>query len=318
MTPALVLGLYCVLIAAASWAGGYLPLRLKLGHTSMQLLMSAVAGFMFGVALLHMLGHALVDAPIQLTLLWLLAGFLVMFFTERFFAFHVHDPRQAEAMMHGQPVDACDDPEHHHHGGHHPHAARLSWTGATIGMTIHSLIGGIALAAAFAAELATQSQAHTGHDPAVGTVAGWAGLPVFLAIVLHKPLDALTITSLAKGGGLSHRAALRLNAGFALVVPIGVLLAYLGLTAAFDHPQYLAYALAFSAGTFICVALSDLLPEVQFHQHDRVKLSAALLIGLALAWGVGVLEHALGDPHAHRDGSHATPVDHTDHEGHAH
>jgi zinc and cadmium transporter len=52
----------------------------------------------------------------------------------------------------------------------------------------------------------------------------------------------------------------------------------------------LTYALAFSAGTFVCISLSDLLPELQFHDHDRVKLSAALLAGLALAVAVGKLE----------------------------
>jgi zinc and cadmium transporter len=43
-----------------------------------------------------------------------------------------------------------------------------------------------------------------------------------------------------------------------------------------------AGALAFSAGTFLCIALSDLLPELQFHSHDRLKLSLALLAGMAL------------------------------------
>jgi len=40
----------------------------------------------------------------------------------------------------------------------------------------------------------------------------------------------------------------------------------------------------------MCIALSDLLPELQFHDHDRGKLSAALLLGLALAYGVCRLE----------------------------
>ena len=42
----------------------------------------------------------------------------------------------------------------------------------------------------------------------------------------------------------------------------------------------------------MCIALSDLLPELQFHQHDRLKLSVALLLGVALAWGVTRLEAA--------------------------
>ncbi len=36
--------------------------------------------------------------------------------------------------------------------------------------------------------------------------------------------------------------------------------------------------------------MSDLLPEQQFHSHDRVALSMSLLIGLSIAGGVGLLE----------------------------
>ena len=49
-------------------------------------------------------------------------------------------------------------------------------------------------------------------------------------------------------------------------------------------------ALAFSAGAFICIALSDLLPEVQFHSHDRAKLTVAFLLGIALAYAIGSIE----------------------------
>ena len=49
-------------------------------------------------------------------------------------------------------------------------------------------------------------------------------------------------------------------------------------------------ALAFSAGTFLCIALSDLLPELQFHSHDRLKLSLALLAGFGLMMGASAIE----------------------------
>jgi zinc and cadmium transporter len=51
-----------------------------------------------------------------------------------------------------------------------------------------------------------------------------------------------------------------------------------------------AYALAFSAGTFLCISMSDLLPELQFHKHDRGVLSIALLVGLLIAWAIGIIE----------------------------
>jgi zinc and cadmium transporter len=62
-----------------------------------------------------------------------------------------------------------------------------------------------------------------------------------------------------------------------------------------QHALLVSGALAFSAGTFLCISLSDLLPELQLHRHDRVKLSIALLLGLAVAWGSHRLEAAADD-----------------------
>ena len=72
----------------------------------------------------------------------------------------------------------------------------------------------------------------------------------------------------------------------------------------------LAAVLAFSAGTFICVASSDLLPELHFHRHDRVKLSIALAAGIALAWLIGLFEpHGHDFPEAHDETTGRPAVD---------
>jgi zinc and cadmium transporter len=62
---------------------------------------------------------------------------------------------------------------------------------------------------------------------------------------------------------------------------------------------FIACALAFSAGTFLCISLSDLLPELQFHRHDRVKLSIALVLGLMLAHVAARMEAAAHGAHVH-------------------
>jgi zinc and cadmium transporter len=74
-----------------------------------------------------------------------------------------------------------------------------------------------------------------------------------------------------------------------------------------------AWALAFSAGMFLCIASSDLLPELQFHRHDRIGLSAALVVGLAFAFALARLEAAshvhIDEPaHDHHDHDHARPT----------
>jgi len=56
--------------------------------------------------------------------------------------------------------------------------------------------------------------------------------------------------------------------------------------------MWLPEVLAFAAGAFICIALGDLLPEVQFHSHDRLRLTALFLLGVGLAAGIGWLELA--------------------------
>ncbi|MFO0957513.1 MAG: ZIP family metal transporter [Isosphaeraceae bacterium] len=68
------------------------------------------------------------------------------------------------------------------------------------------------------------------------------------------------------------------------MIPLGVILFAVGLNLIGPEAahRWTANALAFSAGTFLCIALSDLLPELHFHAHDRVKLSVALLGGFAL------------------------------------
>ena len=144
---------------------------------------------------------------------------------------------------------------------------------------MHTLIDGFAVGAAVASE----SQ----HNP----TAILPGLGVFLAIALHKPLDALSITSLMSAAGRGKRACQVMNLTFAMMCPLGALLVVINATqGATPNHEALGWLLAFSAGAFLCISLGDLLPEVQFHQHDRFKLTAALLLGVAAAYGIGVLE----------------------------
>ena len=117
----------------------------------------------------------------------------------------------------------------------------------------------------------------------------WVGFGVFLAIFLHKPLDAMSITSLMHAKGWNIRQQVTVSLIFSLVCPLGALLFSFGIYQ-FDASQLvLGYSLAFSAGIFLCISLGDLLPEVHFHAHDRLQLSAMLLLGVAIAFGIEYL-----------------------------
>jgi zinc and cadmium transporter len=97
------------------------------------------------------------------------------------------------------------------------------------------------------------------------------------------------------------------NVGFALVTPLGALLFFLGAGHfAHSHPVWLGAALAFCAGTFLCIACMGLLPEVQFQSHDRIKLSLALLAGIGAAVLIARYGHA-GHDHQHSDRHDGSP-----------
>jgi len=288
MTPAGLLTIYCVLVLLASLAGGGLLLLIQPTHRRLQMAISFVSGLMLGIALLHFLP----DANEQLHSLdrvaaWMLGGFLAMFFLQRFFHFHHHDSAEGDPEDCDHGHTAVDEPDHDL--AHHAHtladksARQLSWVGTALGLTLHSLLDGLALAASVEAGA-------RGHVQL-------AGLGVALVVILHKPFDAMAISTLMTAGGSSRLSRHVLNGLFALASPIGAVLFYLGASHfANSDAVFLGCALAFCAGTFLCISSSDLLPELQFHSHDRFKLSVALLAGLAIAVLIKEFETSASEP----------------------
>ena len=259
------LTVFCAAVVAASLLGGVLPLVLRLTHTRLQVYLSFAAGSMLGTAFFHMLPDA-VSLGSADTLKWAAAGLLSVFFLERWFAFHHHEA----------PADPV--PSHLHDHGRDEGCATsqvkgtsLHWGLAAFGLAVHTLAGGIALASASAS-----------NSPATA----WS---VFLATIIHKPADSLTIVTLMLRSGVPARIGHLVNLGFSLLIPIGAAMFFLAtrLIPGARSGPVIAATLAFSAGTFLCISLSDLLPELQFHEHDRVPLSAALLLGFGLMAAAG-------------------------------
>ena len=122
------------------------------------------------------------------------------------------------------------------------------------------------------------------------TSAGLLGFGVFLAILLHKPLDALSIETVLAAAGHSGRRRHWINLGFSILCPVVAVVFWYSVELSPIDGRLLAAALSFSAGAFICIALGDLLPEIQFHSHDRGKLTLLFLLGITLAWAIGAVE----------------------------
>jgi len=258
-----MLFLFCILIVVASLLGGFVPLFIKPTHKRMQLAMSCIGGVMAGVAVLDLLPEALQYGETKTVMLWLLGGFLAIFLLERFLPSHCH------AIAEDAHAHTCN------------HEHKLTWIGTYSGLTLHSILAGVALAAAWSAG---------GFAVALG---------VFIAIVLHKPFDGLTLIAMMRIAKVGKTKTNIANILFSFGVPIGVLLFQIG--GGVSHPT-IAAALAFSAGMFLCISLSDLLPELQFHGHDRFSLTFALILGLSIAWGISSL-HSHAETHEHTDNS---------------
>ena len=151
----------------------------------------------------------------------------------------------------------------HFHFGEETHSVtHTAGVTALIGLLLHTFFDGVAIASAFAVNSAL-------------------GILVFLAIVVHKVPEGLTITSLQLAGGTKPTRAIGSAALLGVATIVGVL--------ATDSVSFLtAHGLALSAGVTIYVAASNLVPE--FQHKAGWRLPAAFFLGagmfFATKWGL--------------------------------
>ena len=261
----LILLAYSVGIFVVSFFGGKLAALGTMTHTRTQVVMSLVAGFILGIAMFHLLPHSLDRISgseiIEKAVGWMVFGMVLMIFLLRIFHFHQHD-------FSSEASDLYDD-----HGHDHGVVHSRSLFGVAIGLGVHTVTEGIALG--------TSMRLGPPHENDVAL----AGLGVFLAIMLHKPLDAYSIIGMMKSAGHSPRARTLANVGFAILCPVVAIASFGGVELLGpEEGAVVGYVLSFAAGAFLCIALSDLLPEIHFHSHDRGKLIVSLLVGIGLAY----------------------------------
>lgn len=257
---------YCAGVVLASLLGGLFPLTRKISHARLQLYLALSGGVMLGASLLHMIPES-ADILGHNFGIYVILGVLGLYFVQRFLAPHSHE--MEEAVMPHATAHEIQDPKPATTPSHHHHPEAVSAWAVIAGLSIHSLFAGVALGGALQTD-----------GPATRALA----LTVFLVIALHKPADSLTVTAMLLRKGTPRATIAVCQLLFSLLVPLG-LVAFVLARGAIpeDLGRPLTGAvLAVTAGMFICISLGDLLPEVQFHAHDRFKLSAALLAGVLL------------------------------------
>ncbi|MGH8454594.1 MAG: ZIP family metal transporter [Nevskiales bacterium] len=165
----------------------------------------------------------------------------------------------------------------HSHAGHafedaavhapHTHGESAAGPLILIGDTIHNLVDGVLIGAAFLTDF---------H----------LGVLTSIAVAAHELPQELGDFAILLHGGMRPRVALILNLLTSLATVAGALLAYVSL-----ERQWLPYVLALAAASFIYVAVADLIPGL----HRNSTLSASLRQVALIALGVGVVlgGHAL-------------------------
>ncbi len=220
------------LASLATLLGGWGVVRFLQGRAQfMRLLSGVAAGYLLSVTVARIIPECLEARGGELNAYWVLAGYLLV---------HV--------MEHGITL-------HFHYGEEtHTDGSPLSGVLALIGLSLHSLMDGVAIAAA----LSTHSN---------------LGPLVVLGILFHRIPEGGTIASIFLVRGFGNRGALLAAGTLALAAMLGA--AGQSLLNLPTGP-----ILGLTAGLALYVASSDLLPEVQ--KVSGLRSTVALLSGVGI------------------------------------
>ena len=215
--------------------GGWGVVQFLQGRAAfMRLISGLAAGYLLAVTLVRIIPESL---ELGASPLWIIAGYLLVHLVE-----HGITP--------------------HFHYGEETHAGtRRGGVMALVGLSIHSLMDGVAISAA----LLSHSN---------------LGALVFIGILLHRIPEGGTIASIFLSRGFGNRGALLAAATLAAAALAGAM-----------GQEFLRVpvgpTLAVSAGLSLYVASSDLLPEVQ--KEPGWRSTGAILTGVAVFMATTVL-----------------------------
>lgn len=133
---------------------------------------------------------------------------------------------------------------------------------------IHNFVDGIAIALSFA-------------------VSTEVGVATTVAVFLHEIPQEIGDFGVLLHAGWSRARVLAVNALTALTAVLGALIGYFLLP--WIAPA-IGLILAFIAGSFIYIAVSDLLPELRHNSSGIDVLHiVGIILGIVLVWGMGML-----------------------------
>jgi zinc and cadmium transporter len=221
--------LFALIAATANIIGGLMVTRKTWAHRSLRYFIAVGSGFMLGTVFLEMIPQSVEKAKHWPILL--IAGYMIVHFFEHTFAAHLHFGEET----------------------HHDEMSPALGVSAFIGMLVHTLFDGVAIASGF-------------------SVSPQLGLLVFVAMFLHKIPDGFTVASIVRSTGHTAGRALAASAVLGVATIVGVI--------AFYVTGSKTGALPLAAGCTLYVAATDLMPEV--NREHGVKMALLVFAGMGL------------------------------------
>ena len=239
-----------------------------------QHMLSMAAGALLGTAFLHLLPEAFESGVEPHALfLTLLVGVVFFFLLDKAELWHHGHEHHHGADDPDAPAHDHDHDHAHAHPGHeaHGHGRNAGGWAVLAGDSVHCFGDGILIASAFMADLQ------------LGVIAA-------LAVMVHEVphhMGDLVVLRLSTG---NRRAALLKVTLAGAITALGGLVGYWLVEQLHD---YLTYFLVVASGSFIYVALADLIPQLQKRLALRETLAQIswLLVGIALVTAAGALTH---------------------------
>lgn len=218
-------------LLSVAMAAGYLLLPENARARSLSALVSFATGVLLGVAFIHLLPHALdhESGP----------GSNAVMMTVLFGIFVFFILEKGLIWRHA-----------HHHGHNEVNDARGAHSAGAlivVGDTFHNFLDGVLLTAAFVTDI---------H----------VGIATGIALIAHEIPQELGDFAILINSGMSRFRAFMLNGVTSLAMVIGALLAWWEIQFV---QAGLPYILAFTAASFIYIAVADLIPAL--HRSIRLK-----------------------------------------------
>ncbi len=233
----------------SAFIGGAIALR---AVRQVGLIIAVGAGIRIGAAYFDLIPEAVEQmGSLDLAMLFTAIGFLAFYAVEKTTTLHVGHETATE-LDHG-------DAAHRHVG----------FIGG-IGMSLHSFLDGVALAAGLA-------------------VGGGLGLVIAVVVVVHRFSDGIGIVSLLLASRRTTREIYRWVALVSLAPVLGV-----GVGLLIPIPQHvLGGMLAVFAGFFLYIGATELLPEAHRNDHSRWVV-VATLIGVVAIYAFSMFAATVG------------------------